>query len=151
MLDASDTLKTENTDILIVESLHSEVTKCVHASEESHSAQPECHFITLPSFIWDSPLKSFKAPCISLWTEPQSYYSCHIPCTLHSLCNDVSNNLLMLTAPCDGIFYLWLAVTQAAGVTSAPAAFSPQELSDRESLCCRARVIEAGDSSLPLY
>lgn len=72
-----------------------------------------------PSFIWDSPLKTFKAPCISLWTEPQSYYSCHIPCTLHSLCNDVSNNLLMLTAPRDGIFYLWLAMTQAAGVTSA--------------------------------
>lgn len=80
--------------------------------------------MTLPSFIWDSPLKTFKVPCISLWTEPQSYYSCHIPCTLHSLCNDVSNNLLMLTAPCDGIFYLRLAMTQAAGVTSAPVAFS---------------------------
>lgn len=94
--------------------------------------QPEYHFMTLPSFIWDSPLKTFKALCISLWTEPQSYYSCHIPCTLHSMCNDVSNNLLMLTAPCEGIFYLWLAMTQAAGVTSAPAAFSSRALRQGE-------------------
>lgn len=57
----------------------------------------------------------FKALCISLWTELQSYYSCHIPCTLHSLCNDVSNNLLMLTAPYNRIFYLRRDMTRAAG------------------------------------
>lgn len=50
-------LNTENTSILIVESLHFAATKCVHANKESHSAPARVSFYDAPLIYMGQPFK----------------------------------------------------------------------------------------------
>lgn len=99
-----------------------------------------------------------KAVYISMF-RATFIYSWHIPRTFHSWCNDVNNDLLMLTVPSDlgSQTVTWHNLPAACVhdiyiyMTSPLDVISFQELLERESLCCWAHVVKAGNSSLPLY